>query len=138
MSCENKHFCRFVSTALFIGRGSFGDVFGPCDWNGKKCAIKTRWIKKDDTEKQLSACRKMMSLQHRRLIKVYDVSLEPNALYILMEYAGGGTLRTVLSSRQSDFPLEILMDWSTQIAEGMAYLHEKNIVHRDLKSLNSE
>lgn len=141
MSQDDKNFSRFIKDDLFIGKGSFGDVYGPCDWNGKKCAIKKRWLKDDaqkDTEKQLSACQKWMSLHHKHLIAVYDVSLELHAVYMLMEFASGGSLRRVLSALESDLPLEILKDWGIQIAEGMALLHQNNIVHRDLKSPNSE
>ena len=136
-SYEDKNFKRFISDELFISKGAFGEVYGPCDWNGKKCAIKKRWLK-DDAEKQLTTSHKMMLLKHKHLIEVYDASLEPQALYTLMEFAGGGSLKEVLFASKFDIPLDIMKDWGIQIAEGMAYLHEKSILHRDLKSPNSE
>lgn len=146
MSYEDKNFKRFASDSFFIGKGAFGDVYGPCDWKGKKCAVKKRWLKEDsekkteekDKEKQVSACLRWMALHHPHLIKVYDISLEHPAIYILMEYACGGSLKDVLSKCKSDLPLDILKDWGFQIAEGMAHLHKAEIIHRDLKSPNSE
>src|SRR6218665_3828819 len=135
---EYKNFKEFVSDDIFIGKGTFGEVYGPYEWNGKTCAIKKRWITKEDKEGQMSACRKMMSLHHNNLIAVYEVSLELPAIYALMEYASGGSLREVLSACKTDLPLDTMKDWGIQIAGGMAYLHENSIVHRDLKSPNSK
>lgn len=92
----------------------------------------------DDDKELLSACRMMMHLHHKHLISVYEVSLEPPAVYTMMEFAGGGSLRAVLSACPSDLPLEILEDWGIQIAKGMRFLHENSILHRNLKSQNSE
>src|SRR6218665_2086429 len=141
-SFTEKIFKEITSDRLFIGKGAFGDVYGPCIWKSKTYAIKKRMFGTDATqsaiEKQLVACKIWKSLLHRNLMTVYEVSLESPALYILMEYAAGGSLQAVLEQRTTDLPLEILMDWGTQIAEGMAYLHQQMIVHRDLKSPNSK
>lgn len=135
-------FREIASSSQFIGRGCFGDVYGPCTWKDKTYAIKKRMFDSDKTsiviEKQLKACDIWMSLQHRNLIPVQSVSFDSPALYILMEYAAGGSLQGVLKQCTSDLPLEILKDWGSQIVEGMAYLHQHMIVHRDLKSPNSK
>lgn len=114
-------------------------MFGPCLWEDWICAIKRRMCRAmDNVEKEYEACKMWMSLSHRNLVTVYDVSFEPPALYIVMEYGYGGSLRSVLERCTSALPPQVLTDWGIQVAEGMAYLHCKNLVHRDLKSANSE
>ena len=134
---ENKKFIQLITTNNFIGKGNFGEVHGPCVWKKKICAVKRRSCGElDKCKKEYEACKKWMSLCHKNLVTVYDVSFEPPALYIAMEYGSGRSLRSVLGKCSSALPEQILTDWSIQIARGMAYLHGKMIVHRDLKSSN--
>ena len=141
---NEKIFKDITSSSTFIGKGAFGDVYGPCIWRKETYAIKTRMFSTDmpeadqDRQKVHAACEKWKSLNHKNLITVYDVIFDPPALYILMEYAKGGSLKVVLSQCKSDLSPEIQLNWSTQIADGMAYLHKQMIIHRDLKSPNSK
>lgn len=142
MTAENWGIRFFVSSDIFIAKGSFGEVYGPCDWKGSTCAIKKICINQDvsetDAAKQLSSYRKLMEIRHKHIIKVHVVSLEPPYIFMMMDYAGGGSLKDVLSTPKFHLPLDILKDWGIQIAQGMAYLHGRDMVHRDLKSPNSE
>lgn len=137
-----KNFKEIAFDNLFIGKGGFGHVYGPCTWKNRSYAIKKHMFDpgtaKDVIEKNLKACDKWKSLNHEHLITVYELCLDSLTLYVFMEYAAGGSLKKVLWQRTSDLPLEIMVDWAKQIVEGMAYLHQVKIVHRDLKSPNSK
>ena len=136
---ESKNLKQLLNDRIFIGKGAFGDVFAPCVWKDKTCAVKRRFFTIDeDFKKEQKACEKWMSLHHQNLIAVYDVDFESSALYVVMEYGSGGSLKSVLGKCSSDLPAQVLTDWGIQVAEGMAYLHQNMIVHRDLKSLNGE
>lgn len=139
---NEKIFKEITSDLLFIGNGAFGEVFAPCVWRNKTYAIKKRTFTRDtpevDIEKVHRAWKKWKSLDHRNLITVNEVSFDSRTLYVLMEYAAVGSLKAFLKRCTSDLSPEILKDWGTQVAAGMAYLHRQNIVHRDLKSLNSK
>ena len=55
---------------------------------------------------------------------------------LVMEYAPGGSLQRLLSARRLGLPPYILINWAAQVARGMLYLHNANVIHRDLKSSN--
>ena len=60
---------------------------------------------------------------------------------LVTEYARGGALSEVLHKKRISLPLDIILDWATQIAAGMMYLHHEaqpSFFHRDLKSSNSK
>jgi serine/threonine protein kinase len=78
-------------------------------------------------------------LRHVNIIGFYGASIEKVAgkLYFCTEFATNGSLYDFLHSKRSAeyFP-ETVSRWSIEIASGMEYLSEKNILHRDLKSAN--
>ena len=53
---------------------------------------------------------------------------------ILMDFCPNGNLYTYIHSLSKLTP-QLVIRWSRDIANGMAYLHSKRIIHRDLKSL---
>jgi formylglycine-generating enzyme required for sulfatase activity len=65
---------------------------------------------------------------------VYDVGMHDGLAFVAMEYVQGGTLRQWMTGRA--VPLAEVVDIATQIAEGLAELHAKEVVHRDLKPEN--
>ena len=67
----------------------------------------------------------------------HETFQEGTVLYIVMEYCEGGDLHAILTRRQGQlFPEEQVADWFVQIVLGLAYLHSKNVIHRDLKTQN--
>mmetsp|Transcript_28788 Transcript_28788/g.76888 ORF Transcript_28788/g.76888 Transcript_28788/m.76888 type:complete len:403 (+) Transcript_28788:95-1303(+) len=78
--------------------------------------------------------------QHPNLIRVIEASIDTLPYAIVVEYCPGGSLydiskggpRLTLGRFSWDQRLKAALD----IANGMAFLHEQNIVHRDLKAQN--
>src|SRR6218665_566199 len=140
-------FNNYATNKYYLSRGASGHVYGPIRWNGMQLAIKqttfaagkvTEELKKDiETKKDIWA-----SIEHKHLMRIHFVDLNqlPKAVSIVMEFAAGGSLLEALKSLGSgqNLQIHIVREWAKQIAEGMLYLHEKHIVHRDLKSSNSE
>lgn len=131
----------FESVAIlskFINKGAYGDVYGPFEWNRKKCAFKRILIGEDTSdafEKKVKEKKNIWtSLKHKNLIEIHYVSLKEKALYLVMEYAGGGSLSSFLHKSAVSFHVS---NFARQIAEGMMFLHAHGVVHRDLKPGNT-
>ena len=75
-------------------------------------------------------------LNHPNIVTVYDTGEQNGRYYIAMEYVEGTTIKEILKRRGPISPsgiLHVLM----QIAEALAYAHEKKVVHRDIKPANA-
>lgn len=74
-------------------------------------------------------------LSHGNIVDVYDVSLEGDALYIVMEYIDGITLKEYMEKKGALSSVEAI-HFIRQILKGLAHAHERGIVHRDIKPHN--
>lgn len=72
-------------------------------------------------------------LDHPNICRFYGVANAPASYCLLYEFLQGGALSDVLRDRRRQYNFFTL---ATEIAQGMAYLHDKGIIHRDLKSSN--
>lgn len=73
------------------------------------------------------------------LIKAYQNFVEEDNIYIIMEYAEGGTLADKIHMtkfKKQKFSTDVILSWISQVILGVMLMHSKNILHRDLKSLN--
>jgi len=74
-------------------------------------------------------------LNHPNIVTVYDTGEQQGRYYIAMEYVEGTTLKEILKRRgmiSASGIVHILL----QVSEALAYAHEKNVVHRDVKPAN--
>ncbi len=74
-------------------------------------------------------------LSQGNIVDVYDVSLEGDALYIVMEYIDGITLKEYMEKKGMLSGTEAL-HFIKQILKALAHAHERGIVHRDIKPHN--
>lgn len=74
----------------------------------------------------------LSSLNHQRIVKVYDYFVESNRHYLLMEFIDGANLRTIVSERGPQ-PENVVFRWMEEMIEILSYLHSMSppIVHRD-------
>jgi Tol biopolymer transport system component len=74
------------------------------------------------------------SLNHPNVVAVYDVGLHEGAPYFVTELLQGESLRHRLS--RGRIPLQTALDWTSQIAQGLAAAHAHGVIHRDVKPDN--
>uniref|UniRef100_A0A0D9W845 mitogen-activated protein kinase kinase kinase n=1 Tax=Leersia perrieri TaxID=77586 RepID=A0A0D9W845_9ORYZ len=104
-----------------IGRGTFGHVYvGFNSDSGEMCAMKEVTLFLDDPKSKESA---------KQLGQVDD------KLYIYLEYVSGGSIHKLLQE-YGQLGEPAIRSYTQQILSGLAYLHAKNTVHRDIKGAN--
>ncbi|HJT55938.1 MAG TPA: protein kinase [Ktedonobacteraceae bacterium] len=131
-----------------LGRGGYAEVYLAENIHlGVQAAIKvlkSRDLDSLEREEFRTEAKIMTTLQHPRIIRVYDYGIEMSQRgsgndgstpYLVMEYAPVGTLRHIYS-HGTQMPPDRIMSYTKQIAEALQYAHDKDITHRDVKPEN--
>ncbi|KAE8710788.1 Mitogen-activated protein kinase kinase kinase YODA [Hibiscus syriacus] len=74
-------------------------------------------------------------LQHPNIVQYYGYETVDDKLYIYLEYVSGGSIYKLLQE-YGPFGESAIRNYTQQILSGLAYLHAKNTVHRDIKGAN--
>ncbi|XP_040295714.1 tyrosine-protein kinase Lyn-like [Bufo bufo] len=120
-----------------LGARQFGEVWMGFYNNNTKIAVKTLKAGTMSVEAFMEEANLMKTLQHDKLVRLYAVVTKVEPIYIITEYMAKGSLLDFLKSDEgSKLLLPKLIDFSAQIAEGMAYIERKNYIHRDLRAAN--
>uniref|UniRef100_A0A4W4F585 RAF proto-oncogene serine/threonine-protein kinase n=1 Tax=Electrophorus electricus TaxID=8005 RepID=A0A4W4F585_ELEEL len=119
-----------------IGSGSFGTVYKG-KWHGD-VAVKILKVT-DPTPEQLQAFRNEVAVlrktRHVNILLFMGYMTRDN-LAIVTQWCEGSSLYKHLHVLETNFQMFQLIDIARQTAQGMDYLHAKNIIHRDMKSNN--
>ncbi|KAK4796226.1 hypothetical protein SAY86_028552 [Trapa natans] len=125
-----------------VGRGTFGHVYvGFNSESGEMCAMKEVTLFSDDMKSKESAKQLMQEitmlsrLQHPNIVQYYGSETVDDKLYIYLEYISGGSIYKILQEYGRLGELAI-RSYTQQILSGLAYLHAKSTVHRDIKGAN--
>ena len=79
----------------------------------------------------------LKGLDHPNIIKFLEVQTDNNYLYIVMDYADGGDLSMKIKDQNGVlFPEDKILDWFTQVCLAIKHIHDRKILHRDIKSQN--
>ena len=89
------------------------------------------FVQKFEKESQAAA-----SLSHPNIVNVFDVGVDHDMHYIVMELVSGNTLRDYLNKMHGFMKEEAVINIIMQIGSALQHAHENNIVHRDIKSQN--
>lgn len=126
-----------------IGEGSFGMVYlvrhkkNSANYVIKEINI-SKMTKKEKDE-SLSEVRVLLRLQHPNIIAYKESFIDQGSLYIVTDYCEGGDLSSRIrrnSLKSSYFTEEEILDWFVQICLALKHVHDKKILHRDIKCQN--
>ena len=89
------------------------------------------FIKRFETEAQSAA-----RLTHPNIVSIYDVGVDGNLYYIVMELIQGKTLKEIIVEERGPLPWKWSVNVAIQIASALETAHRNNIIHRDIKPHN--
>lgn len=123
-----------------LGQGGMGEVYKATDTIlDRVVAVKVVYsnlLKKQEfLQRFLREAKITASLDHINIVKVFDLLIDNNNYYLIMEFIDGISLRNYIENRKQ---IDIINELNLflQILDGVEYAHNKNIVHRDLKPEN--
>uniref|UniRef100_A0A669P851 non-specific serine/threonine protein kinase n=1 Tax=Phasianus colchicus TaxID=9054 RepID=A0A669P851_PHACC len=124
-----------------IGEGSFGKAFLVKDKeNNQQYVIKEINISKMSNKEREESRREvavLANMKHPNIV-LYRESFEENGcLYIVMDYCEGGDLFKKINAQKGVlFSEDQILDWFVQICLALKHIHDRKILHRDIKSQN--
>lgn len=124
-----------------IGSGGMATVYkAKCHVLNRYVAVKIlrdefttdeEFIKRFEVEAQSAA-----SITHPNIVSVYDVGVDGNLYYIVMELVKGKTLKEIIIEEKGPLPWKWSVNIATQIASALEIAHRNHIIHRDIKPHN--
>ncbi|XP_024396492.1 MAP3K epsilon protein kinase 1 isoform X3 [Physcomitrium patens] len=117
-----------------IGKGAYGRVYKGLDLdNGDFVAIKQVSLENIPSEDLAS----IMNLNHRNIVKYQGSFKTKTHLYIILEFVENGSLASIIKPNKfGAFPESLVAVYIAQVLEGLVYLHEQGVIHRDIKGAN--
>ncbi len=141
MNLEGKLLGNRYEIIEKIGNGGMATVYKATDIILKRnVAVKIlrdefttdeEFIKRFEVEAQSAA-----RLTHPNIVSIYDVGVEDNLHYIVMELIQGKTLKEIILEEKGPLPWKWSVNVAIQISSALETAHRNNIVHRDIKPHN--
>ncbi len=125
-----------------LGRGGMGEVYRAYDTIFERAValkivrVNNPGVGTDEREEAkrrfLNEARVVRALEHPHIVAIYDAGESDGLPYLVLELCDGGNLRKAMVGADQATRLR----WLTEVAKGLAYAHDRGIVHRDAKPEN--
>ena len=122
----------------FVGGGTFGSVYAAMNLDsGHLMAVKEIRLQDPQLIPTIVAQIRdemgvLQVLDHPNIVSYYGIEPHRDKVYIFMEYCSGGSLAGLLEHGRIEDETVITV-YGLQMLEGLAYLHDSGVVHRDIK-----
>jgi serine/threonine protein kinase len=123
-----------------LGRGAMGVTYKAFDIN-LRCPVTLKVISErylgDESARLrfLREARAAASVRHPNVASVFHLGRTGDNYFYAMEFVEGETLQDLIK-RSSRLDVKLALEIATQVATGLAAIHEQNLVHRDIKPTN--
>jgi len=143
MGLESREMKRGLLGTMYYGHwnmprvGEGGIMYQVCAI--KEVLYKTR-IQRQNTKKVatiISEIKQYFTLQHKNLVRMYDAISHEGYLYLCWQFIDGKDLSDILYADNEVRPNKTeRYKWSYEVTLALAYMHDNNFLHRDIKSSN--
>ncbi|KAK5620293.1 hypothetical protein CRENBAI_025869 [Crenichthys baileyi] len=125
-----------------LGKGAYGTVYCGLTSQGQLIAVKQVCLDSSDPDAAKKEYNRLQgevellkTLRHSNIVGFLGTSFYQHVVSIFMEYIPGGSIASILH-RFGPLPERVLALYTHQILEGVAFLHQNRVIHRDLKGNN--
>ncbi|KAA8537466.1 hypothetical protein F0562_027074 [Nyssa sinensis] len=121
-----------------IAAGSYGDLYRGT-FHSQDVAIKVfkaEYLNEDVWREFAQEVYILRKVRHKNVVQFIGACTRPPNLCIVTEFMSGGSVYDFLHKQKGIFKLPDLLRVAMDVSKGMSYLHQNNIVHRDLKAAN--
>jgi LuxR family transcriptional regulator, maltose regulon positive regulatory protein len=121
-----------------LGQGGFADVYlGEHVYLKSYAALKVLRAHLTDQEAHqfVQEAQVLTRLAHPHIVHIRDFSVQEGLPFLVMDYASGGTLRT-LHPKGTRLPPQMIAGYLAQVTSAVQYAHDQRMVHRDIKPEN--
>ncbi|XP_035479779.1 serine/threonine-protein kinase Nek3 isoform X1 [Scophthalmus maximus] len=123
-----------------IGQGSFGRaVLVRCKSSEEKYVLKEIQLPKNQSKMENSRREAVLlsGMKHPNIVAFREAFEADDLLCIVMEYCSGGDLlQRIRQQKTAQFCVDDILRWFAQMCAGAKHIHDKRVLHRDLKSKN--
>ncbi|KAI4367376.1 hypothetical protein MLD38_023119 [Melastoma candidum] len=121
-----------------VASGSYGDLYKGT-YCGQDVAIKVLKPEHVNSDLQKEFAQEvyiMRKVRHKNVVQFIGACTKAPSLCIVTEFMSGGSVYDYLHKHKGVFKLPTLLKVAIDVSKGMDYLHQNNIIHRDLKAAN--
>ena len=120
-----------------IAAGGMGEVYRALDREREADVALKRMLDPRYEARFTIEARLLLQLRHRRVVRVLDHFHDDTGKYVVMELVEGQDLGRMLRKRGTPgLPVPEIVDYALQTCQALGYVHEQQIVHRDVKPAN--